>query len=96
MSNQHRPDNSLYLAHFTSSRPPVGRKDKKNPALLKADGKAIDRLISILKDKKIVASTMPWTGSHAVCFTECPWSSLIEHTNAYAPFGIGFNKQFIF
>src|SRR5690606_28454829 len=56
----------------------------------------IDRLISILQNKKITASMMPWTGSKAVCFTEFPWSSLIENTNFYSPYGVGFNRQFIF
>src|SRR5216683_760971 len=27
---------------------------------------------------------MPWTGKRAVCFTECPWSSLLSHANAYS------------
>jgi hypothetical protein len=55
-----------------------------------------ERLISMLGDKNIIASTMSWTASHAVCFTECPWSSLIEHTSVYSPYGIGFSKQSIF
>jgi hypothetical protein len=39
---------------------------------------------------------LPWTGSIAVCFTECPWASLISHTGKYSPYGIGFSKNFIF
>lgn len=96
MSLENRSDFSNYLAHFTSSREPVGNKDKKNPIRSKVGLSALDRLKSILVDKKIMASTMPWTGSHAVCFTECPWSSLIEHTNNYAPYSIGFSKNFVF
>lgn len=88
MPIQYRPDFSNYLAHFCSSRELVGKKDTKNPAKEKAGLSAMERLISILNDKKIIASTMPWTGSHAVCFTECPWSSLIEHTNTYASLGV--------
>lgn len=95
MSNT-RPDFSNFLGHFTSNRQPVGKNDLTNPVKDKAKGHALTRLISILTDKKIVASTMPWTGTHAVCLTECPWSSLIDHTNVYSPYGIGFNKQFIF
>lgn len=91
-----RPDFSNFLAHFTSNRQPVGKKDINNPVKLKVKQIAINRLISMLRDKKIVASTMPWTGSHAVCLTECPWSSLIDHTQQYSPYGIGFSKQFIF
>lgn len=91
-----RPDFSNYLAHFCTNRQPVGKKDPSNPIKDKAKQIAINRLISILKDKKIIASTMPWTGTHAVCFTECPWSSLIDHTLQYSPYGIGFSKQFVF
>lgn len=91
-----RPDFSNYLVHFTSNRQPVGKEDPDNPVLGKAKGYAFSRLISMLKDKEIIASTMPWTNSHAVCFTECPWTSLIDHTDAYSPYGIGFSKQLIF
>lgn len=91
-----RPDFSSYLAHFTSNKQPVGKNDPNNPVIIKAKGFALTRLINILKEKKIVASTMPWTGTHAVCLTECPWSSLIDHTNRYSPYGIGFSKQLIF
>lgn len=94
MSN--RPDFSNFLAHFTSNRKPVGHKDQNNPVKDVAKGFALNRLVNILTKKQIVASTMPWTNSHAVCFTECPWTSLIDHTNNYSPFGIGFNKQLIF
>lgn len=93
MSN--RPDFSKFLAHFTTGRAPVAKRDG-NPALSHEKLSSKERLISILNDKKIVASFMPWTGCHAVCFTECPWSSLIDHTEYYSPYGIGFEKSFIF
>ena len=96
MANQYRPDQSDFLAHFASGGKPVGKKDTKNPIKDKVRLTAIQRLISILTEKKIIASTMPWTGSHAVCFTECPWSSLLDHTKNYSPYGIGFSKKFIF
>lgn len=91
-----RHDFSNFLAHFTSNRPPVGKDDVKNPVKDKAKGQALTRLINILNEKEIIASTMPWTNSHAVCFTECPWTSLIDHTKAYSPYGLGFNKPMIF
>ncbi|WP_313292561.1 abortive infection system antitoxin AbiGi family protein [Faecalispora jeddahensis] len=93
MSN--RPDFSKFLAHFTTSRPPVSKKEG-NPVLAFESQSAKERLISILKSKKIASSFMPWTGCHAVCFTECPWSSLLDHTESYSPYGIGFEKSFIF
>jgi Putative abortive phage resistance protein AbiGi, antitoxin len=55
-----------------------------------------ERLISILKAGVIVASNMPWTGRHAVAFTECPWSSLLDHAKRYSSFGVGFSKPRVF
>jgi hypothetical protein len=57
---------------------------------------AYDNLVSILNDKCVKAGTLPWTNKPAVCFTECPWPSLIQHTENYAPFGIGFCKPHVF
>lgn len=91
-----RPDFTNLLAHFTSDRNPVGGEDDKNPVVSKMKLNANDKLISILNEKEITASTMPWTNSQAVCFTECPWTSLIDHTKAYSSFGIGFSKPLIF
>jgi hypothetical protein len=91
-----RPDVSFYLAHFTSGRQPVGNKDESNPAHEFSRTTPIKRLENILRMKTILATTLPWTGKRAVCFTECPWTSLIDHTKRYSSFGIGFNKKFIF
>lgn len=57
---------------------------------------ALQNLISILEDRKIKAGTMPWTNSPGVCFTECPWWSLIDHANQYSPYGVGFSKTHVF
>ena len=93
----YKPDNSFYLAHFTTDRQPVGNRERGNPALALTSGKsATDRLISILESKKIIAATLPWNKKNAVCLTECPWTSLIVHARHYSPYGIGFNKAFIF
>lgn len=56
----------------------------------------IANLESILRDKRIKAGTLPWTNSPAVCFTECPWSSLIDHAKQYSPYGLGFSKAHVF
>lgn len=56
----------------------------------------LDRLISILESRSIRAGMMPWTGALAVCFTECPWPSLIAHAANYSPFGVGFDKAKVF
>lgn len=91
-----RADFSRYLAHFTTNRKPVAN-DSKNQTVNLTNGKtAYERLISILQSKKIYSSNLPWTGRRAVCLTECPWSSLIDHSRDYSPYGIGFNKAFIF
>lgn len=93
MSN--RPDFSNYLVHFTTDRPPYSNSCE-NSTNVYSEMSAKDRLTNILREKKIVASNMPWTGCHAVCFTECPWSSLIDHTERYSSYGIGFSKPFVF
>lgn len=76
-----RPDSSDFVVHFT----------KKNN-----DKTALENLISILETKEIRANKMPWTNKSAVCFTECPWSSILAHATKYSPFGIGFSKRFLF
>jgi hypothetical protein len=93
---KNRPDFSSYLAHFTSDREPLGLKDANNPANGFARLIAGQRLGSILRSQVIRASTMPWTNRRAVCFTECPWSSLLDHANQYSPFGVGFEKPHVF
>jgi hypothetical protein len=91
-----RPDLSNYLAHFTRDGDPHGMKDPANPVNDVAKLTAGERLVSILKAGKIRCSSMPWTGRRAVCFTECPWASLLDHANQYSSFGIGFAKPRIF
>ena len=92
-----RPDSSAFLAHFTSRKYPKGFKDPSNPTNKFMYQPASKRFENILKEKRIYASQLPWVGSQkAVCFTECPWTSLIRHTEEYSPYGIGFTKEFIF
>ena len=92
-----RPDASPYLAHFTSNKFPKGFKSKDNPTNDFKFVSAEKRLTSILQTKKILASQVPWVGNHkAVCLTECPWTSLVTHTQQYSSFGIGFTKEFVF
>lgn len=90
-----RPDFSEYLAHFTKDAPPCSSTEFT--AIQKyMNMSAKERLISILYEKIIYDSIMPWTGAKAVCFTECPWSSLVSHTKVYSSYGIGFKKSFIY
>lgn len=91
-----RPDFSKYLVHFTKNRMPDSEA-KSNPALKYKGKNAKDRLLSILQDKQIIASTLT-TGNNAnaTCFTECVWSSLLLHAKRYSCYGIGFSKEFIY
>ena len=71
---------SRFVAHFTKGA---------------GDG-ALENVTKILNGRKIIAGNMPWTTNRAVCFTECPWSSLLAHTKQYSSFGIGFTKEHVF
>ncbi|KAB2925322.1 MAG: terminase [Dechloromonas sp.] len=57
---------------------------------------AYDSLVSILNTRVIWAGQLPWTKRKAVCFTECPWSSLLAHAEQYSPYGVGFKKPRVF
>lgn len=87
-----KPDCSLYVAHFTNGGKLKGESNDHDIERLSA----YERLISILEQKVIKASKMPWTGANAVCFTESPWTSLLTHTQRYSPYGIGFSKPALF
>ncbi len=72
------------------------RSDSQFLAHFTKGPKPFDNLVSILKDKTIRAGSLPWTKIPAVCFTECPWPSLIKHAEDYSPYGIGFTKPHVF
>lgn len=74
---------SKFVAHFTKAN----RANNDTP---------FDNLVSILNEKKLVASRIPWTNNPAVCFTECPWSSLLRHVKRYSAYGVGFTKPRVF
>ena len=84
----------MYLAHFTKDAPFCSPEDANASSI--SSQSAIQRLVAILRDKVIRASMMPWTGAHAVCFTECPWASLLAHTKQYSSYGIGFSKPIVY
>ncbi|MBF0183546.1 MAG: terminase [Magnetococcales bacterium] len=88
----YRPDFSNLVAHFTKGTPPLADIEARGTLL----GTACEKLIAILDTGKITATKMPWTQRKAVCFTECPFWSLIAHSERYSPYGIGFTKPHLF
>lgn len=71
---------SDFVAHFTKGEGDV----------------PYENLVKILEGKTLKAGSLPWTGNPAVCFTECPWSSLLAHVGHYSAFGLGFTKPHVF
>lgn len=95
LDRKNRPDFSMYLSHFTKDGDFCnGEQDVDVEAFRRMT--AFERLCSILEMKEIKASAMPWTNTPGLCFTECPWSSLLIHTQQYSSYGIGFTKEFIY
>ncbi len=90
-----RPDFSDYVVHFTKGTKPLGDDGSKNLDDI-AKLTAVQRLTNMLSAKRIDGTPMPWTSRPAVCFTECTWISLLDHSKRYSPFGIGFSKAFLF
>jgi hypothetical protein len=56
----------------------------------------LQNIISILSSRSIKANPLPWTNNPAVCFTECPWASLLSHAEQYTPYAVGFTKPHVF
>jgi len=56
----------------------------------------VANLVSMFSTQTIRAGKLPWTNNPAVCFTECPWASLLDHAARYSPYGIGFDKDHVF
>lgn len=93
---QNRPDLSDYLVHFTKGGVSCSSKQDKHITDDIDKMSAYNRLLNILDTKTIIATPMPWVDVNAVCFTECPWNSLLAHAKNYSPYGIGFSKPFIY
>lgn len=90
-----RPDFSVYLSHFTKDGDFCHTEQTAEVDTFRKMT-AFQRLCSILSMKEIKTSVMPWTNTQGLCFTECPWSSLLIHTRQYSSYGIGFTKEFIY
>jgi len=71
---------SDFVAHFTKG----------------GDEASFNNLVAMLSEGKVRANNIPWTNNPAVCFTECPWASLLRHVELYSPFGVGFQKSHVF
>ncbi len=72
------------------------RQDSKYVAHFTKGDTAFSNLESMLNDNVIQAHNLPWNDRRAVCFTECPWSSLLAHAEQYSAYGIGFRKERVF
>ena len=96
------PDYSPLLVHFTrdgNHRKMVRENDipSDHPLHQHKQGRAIDRLVNILKTKTIHSSPMPLSGdASAVCFTECVWDALVAHGIRYSSYGVVFSKKAVF
>lgn len=92
-----RPDFSQFVVHFTKNDAPLSIPDDADEVVNHIAGlSAFERLIAMLTTKHIQASKLPWTNKPAICFTECTWSSLLDHAKRYSRFGIGFTKAYLF
>lgn len=93
-----KPDFSDYVIHFTKGGAPISQSQHPSDGIVqKVSGMtAKDRLYSILSDRCISATRMPWTNCRAVCFTESTWQGLLFHSKQYSEYGIGFSKSFLF
>ena len=69
-----------------------------DPLFVYREASASDRLMSILQNRIIHASPMPFlpTAHRAVCFTECIWEGLNHLADQYSPYGVVFSKRLIF
>lgn len=95
LDRRNRPDFSGYLSHFTKDGDFCHTEQEIDVEAFRKMT-AFERLCSILKMKEIKTSIMPWTKTRWLCFTECPWSSLLIHTQQYSSYGIGFTKDYIY
>ena len=71
---------SKFVAHFTKGEGNV----------------SFENLVLILNSGTLKASRVPWAKKKAVCFTECPWSSLLKHVRNYSSYGVGFTKPHVY
>ena len=69
-----------------------------DPLYVHRQATAKERLISILRDRIIHASPMPFlpTDHRPVCFTECILAGLTRLADQYSPYGVVFSKRLIF
>jgi len=69
-----------------------------DPLFVHRQAPAKERLMSILRDRIIHASPMPFlpTDRRAVCFTECIWEGLNRLAEQYSAYGVVFSKRLIF
>jgi len=93
-------DYSPLVVHFTKSSRMVCDNliVGGDPLFEYKQSNAKERLMSILEERKIFDSPMPFLPlqPRAVCFTECIWDGLASLSDQYSPYGIVFSKRMIF
>lgn len=93
-------DYSPLVAHFTKGHRMVQEAQigEDSPLFAHRGASARDRLMSILLNRTIYASPMPFLPSQcqAVCFTECIWEGLTRLANSYSSYGVVFSKRLVF
>lgn len=88
MTDGVRPDFSPFVAHFTRASYVKFRADISRLT-------AIERLARILDERRIQPTRMYWFGARCAAFTECTWTSLLDHATRYSSYGIGFDKRLL-
>ena len=86
----------MYVVHFTKDAHPISSDMPGVDLGSITSMSAKERIFSILREQRIMATKMPWTNKPAVCFTECTWPSLMGHAQRYSTYGVGFRKEFLF
>jgi hypothetical protein len=92
MAERVRPDFSEYVAHFTKD-PAKDHSQLSEPDI--ASLTARQRLAAVLEERRIRRTRMPWFGAHCASFTECTWTSLLDHAEHYSAYGVGFTKTLL-
>ena len=99
--NKDRVDQSFHLCHFTSNREPSDKKSIQTTLSrlgMHTVLPAYKRFEQILRTKHLLDCDLPHLPCdiRAVCFTEMIETALTRHAEVYSPWGVAFQKSFLF